>query len=47
MMVATNVNGPWTKVGKDGLILGPSVDPGHFTHGRQVVNPALLKVGDR
>lgn len=47
MMISSSVNGPWTKVGKDGLILGPSTDPGHFTHGRQVVNPALLKVGDK
>ena len=29
------------------MILGPSPDPRHFTHGRQIVNPALLKVGDK
>ncbi len=47
MVVSESVNGPWRKVGKDGLILGPSPDPNHFTYGRQVVNPALLKVGDK
>jgi hypothetical protein len=47
MVVSSSVNGPWKKVGKDGLILGPSPDPRHFSHGKQVVNPALLKVGDK
>nr|MCU0874651.1 sulfatase-like hydrolase/transferase [Pirellulaceae bacterium] len=47
MVVSESVNGPWKKVGNDGRILGPSSDPHHFTHGRQVVNPALLKVGDK
>lgn len=47
MVVSDSVNGPWRKAGRDGLILGPSSDPAHFSHGRQVVNPALLKVGDR
>lgn len=47
MVVADSVNGPWRKVGKAGLILGPSADPKHFSHGRQIVNPALLKVGDK
>jgi hypothetical protein len=47
MAVAPSVHGPWKKVGTDGLILGPSPDPTHWTHGHQVVNPAILKVGTR
>jgi len=47
MVVSKSVNGPWKKVGKDGLILGPSADPKHFSHGKQIVNPALLKIGDK
>lgn len=47
MMVADSVHGPWRKAGGNGLILGPSPDPTHFSHGKQVVNPALLKVGDK
>lgn len=47
MVLSKSVNGPWEKVGPTGLILGPSPDPRHFTHGKQVVNPALLKVGDK
>ena len=47
MMVSESVEGPWRKVGRKGLILGPSPDPQHFSHGKQVVNPALLKVGDK
>ena len=47
MVVSDSVNGPWKKAGQDGLILGPSPDPKHFSHGKQVVNPALLKLGDK
>ena len=47
MVVSRSVNGPWKKAGKDGLILGPSPDSKHFSHGKQIVNPALLKVGDK
>lgn len=47
MVVSHSIDGPWKKVGQDGLILGPSSDPAHFSHGRQVVNPALLKVGNK
>jgi arylsulfatase A-like enzyme/lysophospholipase L1-like esterase len=47
MLVSDSINGPWKKVGQEGLILGPSPDPNHFSHGKQVVNPALLKVADR
>ena len=46
MATATSLDGPWTKVGTDGLLLGPSSDPSHYTYGRQIVNPALLKVGN-
>lgn len=45
MLVADSVHGPWHKVGSNGLILGPSNDPAHFSHGRQVVNPTLLQLG--
>lgn len=47
MAVADSPAGPWRKVGKDGMILTASTDPAHFTHGRQVVNPTLLRVGGR
>jgi hypothetical protein len=47
MVTADHIDGPWRKVGNDGLLLAPSPDPRHFTHGRQVVNPALLQVGNR
>lgn len=47
MMVSDHIDGPWRKVGTNGLILGPSRDPNHFTYGKQVVNPSLLKVGEK
>ena len=47
MVVSDSVNGPWRKAGKDGVILGASPDPKHFSHGKQIVNPALLKVGGK
>lgn len=47
MAVAPGPYGPWKKLGDDGLILSASDDPRHFTHGKQVVNPTLLRVGDR
>ncbi len=47
MVVSSSADGPWKKVGKDGLVLGPSPDPRHLSHGKQVVNPALLQVGDK
>jgi len=45
MVVADSVDGPWRKVGKTGLILDNL--KGHFTEGRQVVNPAIIRVGDK
>jgi hypothetical protein len=45
MMMADHLEGPWKKMGQDGLILDST--KGHFTEGRQVVNPALIKVGPR
>ncbi|MCC9604301.1 sulfatase-like hydrolase/transferase [Blastopirellula sp. JC732] len=45
MMVASSPDGPWRKVGKDGLILDNA--PDHFSAGRQVVNPAIVQVGDK
>jgi alpha-L-fucosidase 2 len=47
MAVSESPYGPWRKVGRDGMILTGASDPEHFTHGRQVVNPALLRVGNR
>ena len=47
MVVSDSINGPWKKVGRNGLILGPSPDPLHFSYAKQIVNPALLKVGDK
>jgi hypothetical protein len=45
MMTAKSPYGPWTKVGKNGQILDDK--KGHFSEGRQVVNPALIRVGKR
>jgi hypothetical protein len=47
MVVSRSLSGPWKKVGQDGLILDDSPDPNHWTHGMQVVNPAITKVGER
>jgi hypothetical protein len=47
MAVSDSLEGPWKKVGRDGLVLGPSPDPKHWAHGSQVVNPAILQVGGR
>ncbi len=47
MVTATSLDGPWRRVGKDGEILADAPDPGHWTHGSQVVNPALLEVGGK
>ncbi len=47
MATAPSPAGPWTRVGKDGLILESAADPSHWSHGSHVVNPALLKVGDK
>lgn len=44
MIVSESPYGPWSKVGVDGMILTASTDPAHYTHGRQVVNPTLLRV---
>lgn len=47
MMVADDINGPWKKVGENGLVLSPSNDPEHFSYGKQVVNPTLIQVGTK
>jgi hypothetical protein len=48
MVIAQSPEGPWTKVGEDGLVLSPSTDPDHWTHNASngVVNPAFLKAPD-
>jgi hypothetical protein len=45
MMTAPSPCGPWTKAGATGQILDDK--PGHFSEGRQVVNPAIIKAGNR
>ncbi|MBN8456929.1 MAG: endonuclease/exonuclease/phosphatase family protein [Verrucomicrobia bacterium] len=47
MAVAKSPDGPWRRVGRDGLILGPSPDPDHWTFGSQVVNPTLVHFGGK
>jgi hypothetical protein len=47
MAVSKSPDGPWRKVGKDGLILGPSTDPKHWTYGSQIVNPTLIEVSGK
>lgn len=48
MAISSSLNGPWKKVGKDGLVLSPSDDPKHWTHkaGNGVNNPAFMKHPD-
>ncbi|MFT6831178.1 MAG: alpha-L-fucosidase [Planctomycetota bacterium] len=47
MRVSKSLDGPWRKVVDDGLVLKASDDADHWTHGRQVVNPAIVQVGDK
>lgn len=47
MALADSPNGPWRRVGKTGEVLADSPDPRHWTHGSQVVNPAMIKVGNK
>ncbi|NWK55023.1 hypothetical protein HW115_05345 [Verrucomicrobiaceae bacterium N1E253] len=44
MATSKSLNGPWKKVGKDGMILAPSTDPNHWTHKARngVNNPAFI-----
>ncbi len=48
MVVSKNIDGPWKKVGKDGLILSPPDNPSVWCHGSTVGvnNPALLSRPD-
>jgi len=48
MAIADAPDGPWNKVGRDGLVLSPSEDPKHWTYraSNGVVNPAFLKTPD-
>lgn len=45
MMTAKSPDGPWTKGGRDGLVLGGQ--KGHFTEGKLVSNPTIIKVGEK
>jgi hypothetical protein len=45
MIVARTLDGPWRKVGRNGLILDNQ--KGHFSAGRQVVNPTIIQVAGR
>lgn len=44
MATSSSLNGPWKKVGEDGMILAPSDDPSHWTHKAHngVNNPAFV-----
>jgi len=48
MAISDMLYGPWKKVGKDGMILAPPVDRGHYNckAGNGVVNPAFLQHPD-
>jgi len=45
MAVAKSLDGPWHKVGRDGLILEIVTNTNHWTYGSQIVNPTLLPGG--
>ena len=47
LAVSKSLDGPWEKAGNNGLLLTASEDPQHWTHGRQVVNPTVIQVGDK
>jgi hypothetical protein len=47
MLLSESLHGPWRKAGQNGLILDDAADPRHWTHGLQVVNPAITKVKDQ
>lgn len=47
LAVSKSLDGPWRKVGRDGLVLESSPDTNHWTHGSQVVNPSLVQVGGK
>ncbi len=48
MLISKSLDGPWEKVGKDGLILSPPEDPSIWSHHSMVGvnNPALLQHPD-
>lgn len=48
MATSLSLYGPWKRVGKDGMILAPSGEKGHWTHRSDcgVNNPAFLKHPD-
>lgn len=48
MAIATNLNGPWRKAGKDGKILAPPTDPSIWSYQstKGVNNPAFLQHPD-
>jgi hypothetical protein len=48
MAVADSLNGPWTKLGKDGMIIEPSTDPNHWTYQTwSLDNPTFLEYRDK
>ncbi len=47
LVLADSPEGPWRPAGEDGLVLTASPDPEHWTHGKQVVNPAVIQIGER
>ena len=48
MATADSLSGPWTKQGKDGMIVEPSMDPGHWSYQSwSLDNPTMLKANGK
>jgi hypothetical protein len=48
MAVADTLQGPWKKIGQDGMIIAPSLDPKHWTYQTwSMDNPTFLEFGGK
>lgn len=48
MAVSDSLNGPWRKLGDEGMVFKPSPDPSHWTHHTWAMdNPAFLAFGGK
>lgn len=48
MAVSDSLDGPWEKLGDDGMIIAPSLDPEHWTYQTwAMANPAFLAYGGK
>ena len=47
LAVSKSLEGPWRKLGHEGLILEASPETNHWTHGSQVVNPTMLEIAGK